>query len=332
MRSRECVLGGSGAVGRTRASSLSAAAFVDTGDEGFEHVARSRGERTTSVFSPICPDLANDGRAGVCVSVGVVSSSDEYYEAHASDLAAWFEVADKDYLELIDGFDFSHILERAGPRPRLLDVGCGTGRFPSLLRSRLPTSLEIQYDHLDPVARCLAETRRVLEPPYRAGQAFEMTMDHFEPPAGGYDVVWSIHSLCAVPPDSLAATVDRFCAAIAATGRGFIYLQGVESFYSQVYRAYHGPDVPQLQTAEDVLACLESHSEVGVEVHAFEFLHSVPQSHLSVYLSKCVFDDRPSSYWRERPELRALLEAYDRGGRHSFPQTVRLIEMSGRGG
>ena len=113
---------------------------------------------------------------------------------------------------------------------------------------------------------------------------------------------------------------------IAPSGHGFIYLQGRESFYSEVYETYHRDQTAPLVTAEDVLETCERLSIKPHHTNILSFTHSVPSELLTTYLRKCVFDDHSLEAW-QTSDRRALLAKYESEVGHSFPQKVWLIEF-----
>ena len=57
----------------------------------------------------------------------------------------------------------------------------------------------IATDLLDPSAFSIAEARAALPAPFVPAREHEVTLQDFQPPAEGYDIVWATHALYAVP-------------------------------------------------------------------------------------------------------------------------------------
>ena len=75
----------------------------------------------------------------------------QYYQKGVLQPEAWFRVVERDYTQLIAAINWARIFPEQNTDFQLLDIGCGTGRFPTMLQSHLPASIRIQYDYLDPL-------------------------------------------------------------------------------------------------------------------------------------------------------------------------------------
>lgn len=127
-----------------------------------------------------------------------------FYQEGTLAADAWFRIAAKDYLELIHEFDFHGFFSSLRKPIELLDVGCGTGKFPELLREQLPPTMQIIYDYLDPSAYSLSEMKKVLASPYQPRHAINATLEASQDaPPNGYDIIWSVHSACYLRHDIL---------------------------------------------------------------------------------------------------------------------------------
>jgi SAM-dependent methyltransferase len=81
---------------------------------------------------------------------------------------------------------------------RLLDVACGSGKFPAaLLAAGLPAAardLTVAIDLRDPSAFSIAEARGVLAEPFEAAAEHEIPLQDLDVRAR-YDVIWATHAL-----------------------------------------------------------------------------------------------------------------------------------------
>jgi len=265
-------------------------------------------------------------------------------EDRRAGMEAFYRLAAKDYRHLAEARDWAAWLAeraaRAGDRPlRLLDVACGSGKFPNALIEY--AGLEkaglapIEYDLLDPAAFSVAEAKAALRPPFVPAGEHVCTLQDFAGPAGYYDVVWATHALYALPLDALDAGLARFAQAIAPGGAGFIAHASEASHYLTFYRAYlEGFDqdgVAPYTSSADLIAALE---RLGVPFEAEEitYQNGAPDSERAAvegYLQRCVFDDTVSlDALLENPVTGAYLSGKLVQGEWRFDQSVTLITLS----
>ena len=269
-------------------------------------------------------------------------SCEHWSEAGRREMEDFYTLATVDYRHLAESRDWRTWFEArqasAGDRSiRLLDVACGSGKFPAaLLRHANFSQAAIQplrYDLLDPAAFSIREARAALAPPFVPGEEFEMTLQAFT--GTGYDVVWATHALYAVPEAELNAALERFLAALAPDGRGFIAHSADAGHYIEFYRRFladfrDGSGTPYTG-AERIQATLEA---LGAEVATttLRYDNGVPESEhdrVRGFLQRCAFDDSVT--------LDAMLAARNVGpylrdrvvdGYWRFPQQVLLMEVS----
>lgn len=260
-------------------------------------------------------------------------SLDHWSEDGRAGMDAFYRVARRDYRLLAQALDWRALL--AGRR-RLLDVACGSGKFPeALLRyAALDPASAIGYDLLDPSPFSLTEARAVLRAPFRPAAEHQCTLQELDPSAGPYDVVWAIHALYALPPAELGAGVRSFLAALEPGGVGAIALASRDAHYLRFYRDFltdfrAGAGTPY-SASEDVRAELEAADArfevVGLDYHGELALHE--RDTLEGYLQRCAFDDSVSLEAMERGErLGPYLAACrdEAAGVHRFPQHVDLF-------
>ncbi len=213
---------------------------------------------------------------------------------------AFYALATQDYRELVVARDWAAELRlRASDgRLRLLDVACGSGKFPSaLLAAGLPDALadvRIEVDLLDPSAFSLTEARRVLRPPFVACDDLQVGLEQLDVADRADDVAWATHALYAVPPNLLSDGLARMDASLRPGGWGVIAHATSRSHYLAVYDAYrasHAPDATPYTTAEQVADGLRG---VGVEpdVQVLHYRTGTDDPAVAEgFLQRCLFDD-----------------------------------------
>ena len=259
-----------------------------------------------------------------------------FYEEKTLDLDRWFQVADVDYLLLLSSLDFAAIFPPR--RLRLLDVGCGTGRFPSLLRPWLIGVSTIEYDFLDPSPYCLRVMSQGLAAPFEAGQALAMRAEELDvwrqQRAATYDIVWAIHSLYFGQAEDIPCIIRNMGGLLApGVGAGLIYIATRRSFYLQLhdlYREAFASPAGSFLGAEEFAAAFDA-SGLPWSEDRLGFFHIVPlEDHrlLESYLHKCVLDpSRPLSVWQRQDSLHNLIESCREGGFYRFMQEVALFRF-----
>ncbi len=217
-------------------------------------------------------------------------------------MRAFYTLATEDYRQLAAARDWAVDLRTraVNGRLRLLDVACGSGKFPAaLLAAGLPAAtrdLTVVVDLLDPSAFSIAEARAVLAAPFEAAVEYEMSLQDFEVRAR-YDVVWATHALYALPPTELAGGVARMVAALRPGGFGAVAQASAASHYLafyDTYRATYAPDATPYTDAEAVATTLTA---AGADV-AIQRLHyrtgSADREVIEGFLRRCAFDDTVS--------------------------------------
>jgi len=256
-------------------------------------------------------------------------------EAGRAEMDAFYRVATQDYRELAESRDWGAWLGRTG---RVLDVACGSGKFPAALAAyanldATPRTLDL----LDPSRFSIEETKKNLVPPFAAGADYECRVQDLAEDVGPWARVWATHALYAVPPAEVDGAAARFARAIAPGGRGFIAHAYADSFYLAFHRAYlegwcDGVGTP-FTTAED---WIDAFDRLDVKVDAGELryvgqLSANERDAAQGFLQRCLFDETVSLDAMEAdPQMGELLRRH-RGadGSFCFPQRVALIELRG---
>jgi SAM-dependent methyltransferase len=275
-------------------------------------------------------------------------------EAGRDEMEAFYAFARLDYELLAGVMDWGAALAAAhgrgptdGPLP-LLDVACGSGKFPAaLLRADALDAIAaagVRYDLLDPSAFSIAEAATVLRAPLREGAHLQTTLEALDPATGPWDVVWATHALYALEPAALPAAAERFAGAISAEGFGFMAQGAHDGHYLTVYRAFlegvrGGAGTPYLsgeQVADALTHAAAPRGLVATRRH-LRYEHHVPvEQHalLEGYLQRCLFDDTLAlGELLDAPVLGAYLEGCrdDAAGAYRFPQDVVCLALTPEG-
>lgn len=262
-------------------------------------------------------------------------------EAGRGGMEAFYALATEDYRQLAAAAGWACMLRAAaGPdgRLRLLDVACGSGKFPTaLLQAGLAqqaADLRVATDLLDPSAFSLAEARSVLAPPFVAAADHQVGLQDFAPAHGPYDVAWATHALYALPPEQLAEGLARMAAALRPGGLGVVAQAAATSHYLAFYEAYRATvdhPVTPFTTAEEVGDALRG---LGLEpvVRTLRYrTRSADRAVVAGFLRRCAFDD---TLTLAGMESRGALAGYLAGCRdaagYTFSHQVQLITWAGR--
>ncbi len=262
-------------------------------------------------------------------------------EAGRSGMDAFYHLATVDYFHLAQSQDwaaFFQALQAGRDTPlKLLDVACGSGKFPAALMRHAGLGsaglAPIDYALLDPSGFSIAEARGVLEPPFVAADEYELPLQALDVPAGAFDVVWATHALYAIPAAELPEALSKFLGAMG--GPGFIAHAKEASHYIRFDRMFRealgkSERVPY-STGEEVVAALEAlGAKVSVETITYETTASAEdRAQVEGFLQRCVFDDTLSLAEMEAdPVLGAYLAKCQREDRWAFQQSVALISIT----
>ena len=269
-------------------------------------------------------------------------SCEHWSEAGRLEMEAFYSLASVDYKYLAEAFDWKKWLEKrqaeAGQRNlKLLDVACGSGKFPLALGQHAKIGdadiSPVEYALLDPSKFSIAEARQVLSPPFFAGAEFETTLQALSCDRGTFDIVWATHALYAVPENELEVALERFI--FAMSGAGFIAHASDDSHYLRFYQHYlngfKGGLGEPYSSAEQIIKTLKKMG-VSYKVEKLSYENRAPDdasAQVEGYLQRCVFDDtidlgemRGNSI--TGPYLNNCLE----DGQWRFKQEVMLIFLS----
>jgi SAM-dependent methyltransferase len=247
-------------------------------------------------------------------------------------MEAFYVLASEDYRQLALAADWLSLLEGiARPGWRLLDVACGSGKFPAALARHIDLRAlpEVAYDLLDPSTFSIAEARAQLRPPFRAAGEYAVTLQNLPTSAGVYDVVWATHALYALPPAELAKGAERFVSALGPGGLGFVAQATARSHYITFYDAFRSGVRRRTPytSAEQVADALRA---AGAQVRTQVVSYTSGTDDRAVaegFLQRCAFDDTVSLAEMEAAPVLGdyLAGCRDSFGGYSFAHEIMLI-------
>jgi len=258
----------------------------------------------------------------------------QYYQKGVLQPEAWFSIVEQDYRQLIMAINWKEVFQKQRADFQLLDIGCGTGRFPKMLQPQLPSKLRIQYDYLDPSHYCLLTCQQSLKPPFLPRHAYQTTLEHAQEvlTPGTYDIIWAIQSLyCLEQPNLLTALQQLIQALHPSRGTACLVLAKRKAFFPQIHQIFfeHCAEQtpPPYLSAESVVTALE-------EIGAMSVVRELPCTHtislredrlLEQYLQQSVMDTMPLPKWRQYPRLREFLDTHRQDDAYQFPNPYWLI-------
>lgn len=262
-------------------------------------------------------------------------------ESGRDEMESFYALATVDYRYLAEARDWAGWLKEhqalAAPRPlRILDVACGSGKFPTALLAFAPgiqTVSEIRYDLLDPSAFSVEETRKTLRPPFMPENDLVMPLQALLSDRD-YDLAWATHALYAVPAEELDIALGRLLRAVRPGGEIFIAHAHRDGHYVEFYRRFlqafrEGRGTPYC-SVEDIVAGLERLG-ASCELQTLEYHNGVAEDARDTvegYLQRCVFDDSVSlDALVEHSITGDYLAGCRREGSWRFSQRVGLVTV-----
>lgn len=251
----------------------------------------------------------------------------DYYETVAWDVAAWMDVIAIEYESLVANYGFDNDFRDLGGEIRLLDVGCGTGIFPTYLDPLLSPEIAVTADLLDMSGTSLAAAVATFDrlDHFTVGKRYLAQIEDIATlDAKTYEVVWAIHSLATVDLNRMPDVFERLITALVPGGCLYIYQLAAASAYQRIHAHYLGahPGMRYMQF-EDTARMLD---EAGVRYETLElaFDHIVPnrQDALGRYLQKVVLDRGITVDFFE-----PLLNEFRGEDIFRFPQNVNLVTV-----
>lgn len=234
-------------------------------------------------------------------------SCEHWSDAGRDEMEAFYELARVDYRHLAEAYEWAAAFQALADRKgggRLIDVACGSGKFPQALLAyagvadlAVGADFSLDYDLLDPSEFSIREARQALAAPFSPAAEFCCTLQDWREEPGQYDIAWATHALYCVPAAELEQGLARMCSGLASDGFGFV-AQGLRDghyvgFYDHFLASLgKGQGTPYSDGAE-VEAALK---QLGMRVRTrvLEYTTVVPAARtelLESYLQRCAFDD-----------------------------------------
>jgi SAM-dependent methyltransferase len=249
----------------------------------------------------------------------------------------WCQIINIDYVELMKKVDFKNFFLRDKNDVRLLDIGCGTGIFTSMLLPQIIQGPSIIYDYLDPSDYCLIELKKSLKKPFVIGNSFHMTAEEFSKNPvcqNTYDIIWSIHSLYCVEKSALQLTLNSIINLLSDHHSRLLIYQAtpcssyclIQEMYSKYIAEKNEHSFLWSSETQKVLDSLS----VNYNKNTLNFTHTVNNKLLKSYLDQCIFSKISLEQWYSTNEMQYWFESHKKDDKFLFPQQIDLFEIEGK--
>ena len=246
----------------------------------------------------------------------------------------WFKVAEKDYLELVNLLDWEALFNKYSREVKLLDIGCGTGRFPTMLSSKINPKKDILYDIVDTSEFCLSHVEKTIKPPFKFNSKFHLSVEKLNEIKSKYDIAWCVHSLYTLNSSSINSALKSLSNVLDSNGLALIFIASKSSFYYSFYEIYrtkiHNQNslIP-LCSSEDIITSLNSLG-INHQIKKLNFEHKIKKTDRNVlanYLSGCTYMSHNLDLWQKEPEAMKFIDSFIKDDYYVFPQEVWLVSF-----
>lgn len=259
----------------------------------------------------------------------------------------------EDYGILVNSMDWSSYLNHYreyNPNIeslRLLDIGCGTGRWLKAFQNKLKDKLHVimKCDLLDPSQLALQEAVSTLSSPLFLEKLIKETVQNAELELAYYDIIWAMHSFYSIPKTELPNILEKCIHSLKEHGNLFIGLTSNKSFYIQFYDLFRSfYSINQIESYTSAEMIMEAFQSLGMETELvkIEYFERIPVEDISrlnhYLLNECVGysfdrDDNITSTLiltdiLNHPKIGAFLRSFIVNDHYEFPQEIWLIKWS----
>ena len=269
-----------------------------------------------------------------------LKSCQHWSSDYSDEMTSFYKLATVDYEHLGNSLDweeelFKYSSSREDKRLKILDVACGSGKFPSVIQKTLGKSKKIKrvdYSILDPSLFALEETKKNLKAPFFVDEEFNSTIQDFKKENSCYDVSWAMHALYAIPPQDIIESMRIFKETFR--GVGYIAHAREKSHYIEFQKiflsGFKKNKSVRYTTSEDIMAALD---QLGIkyEERILKYENKAESNDrliVEAYLQRCIFDDTITLEDLENNTQTRdyILQCKDQNG-WSFNQEVSLIRV-----
>ena len=121
----------------------------------------------------------------------------------------------------------------------LLDIGCGIGKFPSLLDYHISDDIHLSSDLFDVSSSCLQEAQQKFDSleHFSANKIYLSELENIDsiiPKTKIYDLIWSIHSFYTVEKDKMESVFQSCLKLLSSDGKFLISQLSKDSFCYEI--------------------------------------------------------------------------------------------------
>ncbi|MEC4816836.1 MAG: class I SAM-dependent methyltransferase, partial [Scytonema sp. PMC 1069.18] len=193
--------------------------------------------------------------------------SKSYYQKDKLDIDSWFHVTQIDYEKLIEQYSFENLFKAFDKTQlKLLDIGCGTAKFPSLLDPKISGNIHCSVDLLDISEYCLQVAQKEYDSlkHFRTDNIYLSAAENIHDSvhqSRSYDMIWAIHSLCTIDKNQLGNIYRSCWNLLKSNGKFLIYQLAQNSSYYKLYSFYVSHSEPQQNSTTNLLTS-EEHKQL----------------------------------------------------------------------